>query len=81
MDTLENLLIASIDQIARRKAEATITAADRCDRCGAQTIYRMFRSVLHGERPGVLEFCGHHYRANREALADDGWEAVAGYDD
>jgi hypothetical protein len=55
-----------------------ITALDRCDACGAQTLYRMHRppSEEHPTRRGVLEFCGHHYRANLPELLGDGW-AVA----
>lgn len=55
-----------------------ITALDRCDACGAQTLYRMHRppSEEHPTRRGVLEFCGHHYRAHLPELLGDGW-AVA----
>lgn len=45
-------------------ATATLTAADRCDRCGAQAYVRV---MLPGG--GELLFCAHHYTANAEALA------------
>lgn len=40
-----------------------LTAADRCDRCGAQAYVR---ARLHGG--GELFFCAHHGRAHLEAL-------------
>lgn len=39
-----------------------LTAADRCDRCGAQAYVRV---VLAS---GELLFCGHHARAHAEAF-------------
>jgi len=44
-----------------------LTAADRCDRCGAAAVVR---AVL--PKGGELLFCGHHARAHSERL-----EAVA----
>ena len=41
-----------------------LTAADRCDRCGAQAF---FRAVLAN---GELLFCAHHGRAHAERLAE-----------
>jgi hypothetical protein len=43
---------------------AELTAADRCDRCGAQA--RMRAVLAHGE----LLFCGHHGRAYGDRLAE-----------
>ena len=40
-----------------------LTAADRCDRCGAQAF---LRAVLPGG--GELLFCAHHARAHEEKL-------------
>jgi hypothetical protein len=45
-------------------ATPTLTAADRCDRCGAQAYVRV---MLPGG--GELLFCAHHYTANATALA------------
>ncbi|MDO5646093.1 MAG: hypothetical protein Q4G21_10480 [Dermabacter sp.] len=42
----------------------TLTAHDRCDRCGAQA-YVKFELLAGGE----LLFCAHHARANEHALA------------
>jgi hypothetical protein len=42
---------------------ATLTAADRCDRCGARATTRV---VLTGGSD--LVFCGHHSRRYDEAL-------------
>ena len=41
-----------------------LTAADRCDRCGAQAYVRV---VLPS---GELLFCGHHARAHADAYTD-----------
>lgn len=40
-----------------------LTAADRCDRCGAQAYVRV---ILHSGSD--LLFCAHHWRDNSEAL-------------
>ena len=42
----------------------TLTAADRCDRCGAQAYVRV--TLPSG---GELLFCGHHGRAHSEKLS------------
>jgi hypothetical protein len=44
-------------------ATAPLTAADRCDRCGARAYIRV---VLPGG--GELLFCAHHGRAHETAL-------------
>ena len=44
-------------------ADAPLTAADRCDRCGARAYIRV---VLPGG--GELLFCAHHGRAHETAL-------------
>lgn len=48
-----------------------LTAHDRCDRCGAQAYVKV---VLHAG--GELLFCGHHARANEEALRDIAAEVI-----
>ena len=42
----------------------TLTAADRCDRCGAQAYVR---AVL---KAGSLDFCQHHWREHGDALGE-----------
>lgn len=42
----------------------TLTAADRCDRCGARAY------VLVRLTAGELRFCAHHARAHLDALRD-----------
>lgn len=42
----------------------TLTALDRCDRCGAQAYLRV--TLLSG---GELMFCAHHARQHREKLS------------
>ena len=44
-------------------ATPPLTAADRCDRCGARAYIRV---VLPGG--GELLFCAHHGRAHQDAL-------------
>ncbi len=44
-------------------AQETLTAADRCDRCGARAYMRV---VLPGG--GELLFCAHHGHAHKDAL-------------
>ena len=41
----------------------SLTAADRCDRCGARAYVRVELAV------GELFFCAHHGRKHAEALA------------
>lgn len=50
---------------------STLTAIDRCDRCGAQALVRYDLHSLE------LQFCGHHDRENRDALLAKGARIVA----
>ncbi len=43
---------------------APLTAADRCDRCGAQAYVRVVLPT------GDLLFCGHHARKHADAFSD-----------
>lgn len=54
-------------------AAPALTAADRCDRCGAQAYVRVV--LVNGLE---LYFCGHHYSANASALADKAIEVHDG---
>lgn len=45
----------------------TLTAADRCDRCGAQAYTRAKKDSLE------ILFCAHHTRENHEALLAKGF--------
>ncbi len=49
---------------------STLTAADRCDRCGAQARVRV---VLAS---GDLTFCGHHAKAYEDSLKPTALEWV-----
>ena len=44
--------------------DPTLTAADRCDRCGAQAFVRVVLSS------GDLLFCGHHAKAYEVGLRE-----------
>ena len=46
-------------------ADEPMTAADRCDRCGAQAYVRVVLSA-----GGELMFCAHHGREHRDALRE-----------
>jgi hypothetical protein len=45
-------------------APGRLTAADRCDRCGAQAFVRTTMSSGH-----ELLWCAHHYAQNEQGLA------------
>ena len=42
---------------------APLTAADRCDRCAAQALVRVFL-----EGGSALQFCGHHFKEHEVRL-------------
>ncbi len=44
---------------------------DRCDRCGAEAIYRVVKSVEN--KPLEILLCGHHFRSSSYKLGLDGW--------
>lgn len=50
---------------------ASLSAHDRCDRCGAQAYVRV---VLPGGTD--LMFCGHHWHANEDKLRPKAVEVV-----
>jgi hypothetical protein len=50
-----------------------LTAADRCDRCGAAA---KVRAVLPSG--GELLFCGHHAKAHGDKLREQGVEMQSG---
>lgn len=54
---------ASMEAEMTEMMEATLTAADRCDRCGAQAYLRV--TLASG---GELLFCAHHARAHSDKL-------------
>ena len=59
-------------------ADRTLTAVDRCDRCGAQAYVR----VVLGASGGELLFCGHHARAvepTLKPLSSDWHDETAGF--
>ena len=64
--------VVQTPMISRNEAEVTtavalgsaaLTAADRCDRCGAQAYLKV--ELLSG---GELHFCAHHAREHSDAL-------------
>ncbi|WP_026917762.1 DUF7455 domain-containing protein [Gordonia shandongensis] len=55
------------DTATTAPAKAPLTAADRCDRCGAAA---KVRATLPAG--GELLFCGHHYNAHEARLVEMG---------
>jgi hypothetical protein len=51
--------------VSTLEAEVALTAADRCDRCGAQAVARA--TLASGSH---LLFCGHHLRAHEASLRE-----------
>lgn len=49
------------------------TAADRCDRCGAQALVL----AQHSGTGSEFLFCGHHIREHKDKLREDGYELTA----
>lgn len=50
--------------------EYVLTALDRCDSCGAQAYIRVTGVT------GSLDFCGHHYNANKDKLSSFAFETI-----
>jgi hypothetical protein len=60
---------------------ATLTAADRCDACGAAAAYRV---GTDREQVGteivyrkVLDYCLHHWRKHYPKMSEQGWGIVS----
>jgi hypothetical protein len=59
-----------------------LTAADRCDHCGAAAVYRVMRADLaindDLKRSGnpTLDFCLHHQRKHFPGMLANGWTIV-----
>jgi hypothetical protein len=52
------------------KPGVSLTAQDRCDRCGAQAYAKVVKDNME------LLFCGHHREDHEDALIVDGWEIL-----
>ena len=52
-------------EVTTAVAPSTLTAEDRCDRCGAQAYLR-----VELQTGGELLFCAHHAREHGEALKE-----------
>jgi hypothetical protein len=52
------------------------TAADRCDRCGAQA----YALAQREDMPQPLLFCGHHRKRHFDALVENDWLVVDDYE-
>ena len=53
-----------MEETTSTPTSATLTAADRCDRCGAQAYVRVVLGA------GELLFCAHHARAHADKFAE-----------
>ena len=54
----------------------TLTAADRCNRCGARAYVLVSVFVLPGSGDHGLLFCAHHYQQHERRLVTTGARAV-----
>lgn len=92
------ILQASIEAAKMRHPSTdsdVLTAADRCDRCGAAAGYRVAAPLLDpdawvgfGEPDGPrkqeampLDFCVHHWRKYFPAMSESGWVVVGAHPD
>ena len=57
-------------EIMTETTQWELTAADRCDYCGAQAYVRVTGVT------GSLDFCGHHYHANEEKLKEFSFNTI-----
>ena len=57
MEHTENTEVTETNEVIKE-----LTAADRCDVCGAQAFIRVVLAT------GDLVFCGHHGQANKDKL-------------
>lgn len=48
----------------------SLTAMDRCDRCGAQAYFVVNLNATE------LQFCKHHFDKNKFKLIETGWQVV-----
>jgi hypothetical protein len=55
-----------------QRQRVTLTAADRCDNCGAAAVYR----TQSGVTTTVLDFCLHHWRKHAPAMMQQGWTVI-----
>jgi hypothetical protein len=62
--------VVSVTGTVTTPAPATLTNADRCDRCGAQARVRVVLTT------GDLLFCAHHARAYEDKLKTSALEWV-----
>jgi hypothetical protein len=63
--TLEAQGFQEGNMVGTLEVEVALSAADRCDRCGAQAIARA--TLTSGAH---LLFCGHHLRAHEASLRE-----------
>ena len=63
MSTVE----AQVMEATPKPTPVALKATDRCDRCGAQAFVRTKHPTTTG-RVLPLDWCGHHFNANREHL-------------
>ncbi len=57
-------------ELTRVSQPQSLTASDRCDRCGAQALVRVL--IPKGPPGADLLFCLHHSRAHSEKLRETG---------
>lgn len=60
----------AIGRVIPMETLAILTAADRCDRCGAQAYVQVEHDTA------TLMLCAHHQREHGDALFAEGWVLV-----
>ncbi|MFF5973638.1 hypothetical protein ACFY7C_19135 [Streptomyces sp. NPDC012769] len=63
-----------------KPVSVVLTAADRCDGCGAAAGYRVAKRIPGCEvevvSNSLLDFCVHHWRKNFPKMVDRGWIVI-----
>lgn len=63
-------MTASLAMTFARQPELTsLKKRDRCDRCSAEALFRVFVLAPEKDRLLPLDFCRHHFLENGEGLA------------
>lgn len=73
----------SSSQPAPAEQGQMLTAADRCDNCGAAAVYRLGLGPRDGNHQlvGVLDLCSHHHHKNFPSMFAQGWAVIGGNPD
>jgi hypothetical protein len=65
---------ATLKAPAPSESVRDLTLNDKCDQCGSQAYYLIFKIVP--DMSLELLFCHHHGRRHSDRLASDGWSVI-----